>query len=117
MAVYGKGSKGAGLALMLSLWNNNLTLCTDGPAELTDEQRSRLNDRTIAVKEARIRGRTGENAGGFSPGYGLSASSRYSVAWSYSAGAGLPLTTSTGTPANAPVRVCSAAALRAPTTS
>ena len=61
VAVYGKGTKGAGLALMLSLWNNNLTLCTDGPAELTDEQRSRLNESKIAVKEARIRGLTGEN--------------------------------------------------------
>jgi thioredoxin reductase len=54
LAVYGRGDKGCGLALMLTLWSKDLVLCTDGPAELADEQRARLTRHTIPVREERI---------------------------------------------------------------
>ena len=60
VAVYGKGVKGVGLALMLRLWNKNLTLCTDGPAELDAEHACKLEQQGIAVKEAPILRLSGE---------------------------------------------------------
>lgn len=38
IAVYGKGDdKGAGLALEMTIWSDNIVLCSDGPSELSDE--------------------------------------------------------------------------------
>lgn len=55
LAVYGRGdAKGAGLALMLLQWSADVVLLTDGPAELSGEQRERLNAREIAVREEPI---------------------------------------------------------------
>jgi thioredoxin reductase len=54
LAVYGRGEKGCGLALMLTLWSKDLVLCTDGPAELSDEQRARLTSHNIPVREEPI---------------------------------------------------------------
>src|SRR6185503_12827394 len=54
LAVYGRGENGSGLALELLLWSKNLVLCTDGPAELTDEDRQRLMHHKISVNENRI---------------------------------------------------------------
>jgi|RhiMethySRZTD1v2_1073278.scaffolds.fasta_scaffold1033218_2 hypothetical protein len=39
---------------MLTLWSNDLVLCTDGPAELSDEQRTRLAHHNIPVREESI---------------------------------------------------------------
>ncbi len=54
LAVYGRGENGSGLALELLLWSRNLVLCTDGPAELTDEDRQRLMHHNITLNENRI---------------------------------------------------------------
>jgi thioredoxin reductase len=54
IAIYGRGDRGAGLALELTLWSRDLVLCTDGPADLTDEQRDKLSRNGIAVREDRI---------------------------------------------------------------
>lgn len=63
LAVYGRGdARGAGLALMLHLWSDDLVLLTDGPAELSPDERGRLDARGIAVREdaiARLEGRDG----------------------------------------------------------
>lgn len=54
LAVYGQGESGAGLSLELTLWSDKLTLCTDGPAGLTDEERQRLAHHNIPVREEKI---------------------------------------------------------------
>jgi thioredoxin reductase len=41
-AVYGKGERAYGLALELTTWTRDIVVCTDGPSELDDRQRSRL---------------------------------------------------------------------------
>jgi thioredoxin reductase len=54
LAIYGRGEKGSGLSLMLSLWSKDLILCTDGPAELSRAQRERLALQRIPVREEPI---------------------------------------------------------------
>jgi thioredoxin reductase len=54
LAVYGRGEKGCGLSLMLTLWSKDLVLCTDGPAELSPGQRERLALHQIPVREEPI---------------------------------------------------------------
>jgi thioredoxin reductase len=55
LAIYGRGENGLGLALELSFWSRDLTLCTDGPSELSEEERERLSKRKIALCEDKIR--------------------------------------------------------------
>lgn len=55
IAVYGKGDdKGAGLALEMKIWSDNIVLCTDGPSELSDTYRSRLEENGISTREEGI---------------------------------------------------------------
>jgi thioredoxin reductase len=54
LAVYGRGEKGTGLSLMLTLWSKDLVLCTDGPGELSPAQRERLSLHQIPVREEPI---------------------------------------------------------------
>ncbi|MEO6213264.1 MAG: NAD(P)/FAD-dependent oxidoreductase [Vicinamibacterales bacterium] len=54
IAVYGRGERGYGLALELTVWSHDLVLCTDGPSELDDDQRTRLNRNGVALREDRI---------------------------------------------------------------
>ncbi len=54
LAVYGRGENGAGLALELLLWSRNLVLCTDGPAELKNDERQRLTQHNIQLNESKI---------------------------------------------------------------
>lgn len=55
IAVYGKGDdKGAGLALEMTIWSDNIVLCSDGPSELSDEYRRRLKENKIRVREESI---------------------------------------------------------------
>jgi thioredoxin reductase len=54
IAIYGRGENGAGLALGLTVWSEDLVLCTDGPSELTPELRQQLAARGISVREERI---------------------------------------------------------------
>ena len=54
LAVYGRGEKGTGLSLMLTLWSKDLVLCTDGPAELSPARRERLALHQIPVREEPI---------------------------------------------------------------
>jgi thioredoxin reductase len=62
IAIYGRGERGIGLALELTVWSRDLVLCTDGPAELDDKDRDRLARNGIAVREqpvARLEGTDG----------------------------------------------------------
>ena len=54
LAVYGHGEDVIGLALELTFWTRNLVLCTDGRAELSDEDIRRLLKRNIPLNENRI---------------------------------------------------------------
>jgi thioredoxin reductase len=55
IAVYGQGdAKGAGLALEMTIWNQEIVLCTDGPANLSAESRDQLARHHIQVREEKI---------------------------------------------------------------
>jgi thioredoxin reductase len=61
LAVYGRGDgKGAGLALMLLQWSRDVVLLTDGPAQLSTEERTRLDANGVRVFEAPIARLEGE---------------------------------------------------------
>ncbi len=62
IAIYGRGDRGFGLSLELTAWSRDLVLCTDGPPELADEARQRLDRNGIAIRDervARVEGRDG----------------------------------------------------------
>ncbi len=54
IAIYGKGSRGHGLALELTAWSRDLVLCTDGPSEIEAEDRARLERNGITLREERV---------------------------------------------------------------
>jgi thioredoxin reductase len=54
LAVYGREENGMGLALELTLWSRDLVLCTDGPAQLSDDELQRLARHNIPVREEKI---------------------------------------------------------------
>lgn len=54
VAIYGRGERGFGLSLELTAWSRDLVLCTDGPSELDDESRARLERNRISVREEKI---------------------------------------------------------------
>jgi thioredoxin reductase len=54
LAIYGRGHRGYGLSLELTAWSRDLVLCTDGPCELDDEQRDKLERNGIRLREDRI---------------------------------------------------------------
>ena len=49
ITVYGKGDKGAGLALMMKQWSSDVALCTDGDPTISAEMRSHLKRRGIEI--------------------------------------------------------------------
>ena len=54
IAIYGRGERGYGLSLELTAWSRDLVLVTDGPCELDESQRRRLEAARIAVREERV---------------------------------------------------------------
>jgi thioredoxin reductase len=54
IAVYGRGEEGSALALGLTVWSDDLVLCTDGPSGLSDAAVEELNREGIEVRENRI---------------------------------------------------------------
>lgn len=54
IAIYGQGSRGAGLALELTAWTRDLVLCTDGPAEIDDREHRRLARNEISIREEKV---------------------------------------------------------------
>lgn len=54
LAIYGRGARGLGLSLELTGWSRDLVLCTDGPCELTPEERGRLDRHGIRIREDRV---------------------------------------------------------------
>ena len=65
IVIYGRGHDAAGLALELTVWSHDLTLCADGPAELDRKDRERLARQNISIREehvARLEGEDGQLA-------------------------------------------------------
>jgi thioredoxin reductase len=54
IAIFGRGEEGFALALALSVWSDDLVLCTDGPNGLTRTQREQLERVSIAVREDEV---------------------------------------------------------------
>jgi thioredoxin reductase len=54
IAIYGRGEQGSTVALELTVWSDDLVLCTDGPAGLTKKQREELDRVGIGVREEEV---------------------------------------------------------------
>jgi thioredoxin reductase len=54
LAVYGRGERGLGLSLELTVWSRDLVLCTDGPSEIDHDGLARLERNGIKVMEDRV---------------------------------------------------------------
>ena len=51
LAVYGRGESGSALALGLTVWTDNLVLCTDGPSGLSEKEEADLAQAGIEIRE------------------------------------------------------------------
>ncbi len=54
LAVYGRAEPGIALALALTVWSDDVVLCTDGPSGLSEEEELRLDQAGIEVREDRV---------------------------------------------------------------
>jgi thioredoxin reductase len=54
IAIYGRGDRGAGLALELTAWSRDLVLCTDGADAIDADKRARLERNGIRIREDRV---------------------------------------------------------------
>ena len=54
IAIYGRGARGLGLSLELTVWSRDLVLCTDGPSEIEPDDLARLRRNGIIVREDRV---------------------------------------------------------------
>ena len=63
IAVYGPGERCVGLALEMTLWSRDLVLLTDGPADISEPDRRRLDAQAIRVVEEKVTGLEGDASG------------------------------------------------------
>jgi thioredoxin reductase len=61
IAIWGRGEQGVSLALGLTVWTEDLVLCTDGPSGLSAEDLEQLSREGIEVQEERIARLEGAN--------------------------------------------------------
>jgi thioredoxin reductase len=61
VAVYGCGEEGSALALGLTVWTEDLVLCTDGPSRLSEKELDQLHGQGIEVREDRVLRLEGSN--------------------------------------------------------
>jgi thioredoxin reductase len=61
LVVHYKGDAAFRMVRLLGNWSSDVTLCTDGPAELSEEQRRQLAAAGIPVREEKIARVEGEN--------------------------------------------------------
>jgi thioredoxin reductase len=54
LAVYGRGETGSALAIGLTVWSDDVVLCTDGPSELSEREEEALAHSGIKVREEHI---------------------------------------------------------------
>jgi thioredoxin reductase len=63
LAIYGRGETGHSLALALTVWSDDLVLCTDGPSGLSETELEQLSRKDIEIREnqvARLEGQDGQ---------------------------------------------------------
>jgi thioredoxin reductase len=58
---YGRGKRGHGLAMKLRGWTNRITLCSDGPSQLSAEEEKELSQDGIRVMQNAIEELEGKN--------------------------------------------------------
>jgi thioredoxin reductase len=54
LAVYGRGEPGTALALALTVWSDDVVLCTDGPGGVSEEEEQELDQAGIEVRQDRV---------------------------------------------------------------
>jgi thioredoxin reductase len=54
IGVYGRGEEGSALALGLTVWTDDVVLCTDGSSALSEEQLEHLSARGVEIREDRV---------------------------------------------------------------
>lgn len=54
IAIYGRGARGLGLSLELTVWSRDLVLCTNGPSDIGDEGTARLERNGVKIREERM---------------------------------------------------------------
>jgi thioredoxin reductase len=54
LAVYGRGETGSALAIGLTVWSDDVVLCTDGPSELSEREEEALAHSGVKVREEHI---------------------------------------------------------------
>jgi len=54
LAVYGRAEPGVALALALTVWSDDVVLCTDGPSGLSEEEELQLDQAGVEVREDRV---------------------------------------------------------------
>jgi thioredoxin reductase len=54
IAIYGRGEEAYTLALALTVWSDDLVLCTDGPGGLTSDERDQLDRVGIELREDEV---------------------------------------------------------------
>jgi thioredoxin reductase len=63
LAVYGRGEAGSALAIGLTVWSEDVVLCSDGPSQLSEKEEEALAHRGIDVREepiVRLEGQDGQ---------------------------------------------------------
>ena len=54
LVVYGRAEPGMALALALTVWSDDVVLCTDGPSGLSEEEEQELDQAGIEVRQDRV---------------------------------------------------------------
>ena len=54
LVVYGRAEPGMALALALTVWSDDVVLCTDGPSGLSEEEAQQLDEAGVEVREDRV---------------------------------------------------------------
>jgi len=54
LAVYGRAEPATALALALTVWSDDVVLCTDGPGGLSEEEEQQLDQAGVEVREDRV---------------------------------------------------------------
>lgn len=62
LAVYGKGSKGYGFAFEMTIWSSEVTLISDGPAEMSPAGLEALERHGVKVREEKVTRLIGDGA-------------------------------------------------------
>jgi thioredoxin reductase len=54
IGIYGRGEEGSALALGLTVWTDDVVLCTDGPSGLSDHELEQLGSMGVEIRQDRV---------------------------------------------------------------